>query len=107
MASLYTWNQLWELGEEMNLRMPNLAAGPGTGGSGSIRDQHGALDALRTQRHFQETGLEVDTVHNETGHQAIFGHLVPDVIGVTPQREVRTVAEVGGKRGAGGDRIGD
>src|SRR5437588_11009709 len=27
MASLYTWNQLWELGEEMNLRMPNLAAG--------------------------------------------------------------------------------
>ena len=49
----------------------------------------------------------MDAVDDEACHQAVFGELFPDVVGVAAEELVRAVAEVSGKGGAGGDGRGD
>src|ERR1019366_9139329 len=79
------------------------AAGRGAGRGGGVGDQHAAADRLGADGGFQKGGAEVDAIDDETGHQTVFGELFPDVVGVAAEELVRAVAEVGGKRGAGGN----
>jgi hypothetical protein len=62
------------------------------GWGGGIRDQNTAIDGFSTQRAFQERTIQMDAIHNEPGHQSVFCQLLPDVIGVTAQQLMRTVA---------------
>src|ERR1039457_4776461 len=84
-----------------------VAAGRGAGRRGGVGDQHAAADRLGADGGLQKGGPEVDAIDDETGHQAVFGELFPDVVGVAAEELVRAVAEVGGKRGAGGNGVGD
>ena len=69
--------------------------------------RHAAIYGLRADGGFQEGGVEVDAVHDKAGHQAIFGELIPDVVGVAAEELVSAVAEVGGESCAGGHGRGD
>ena len=94
-------------GEIHRLVGQEVAAGRGAGGGGGIGNEHAAVDGLGADGGFQEGGAEVDAIDDEAGHQAVFGELFPDVVGVAAEEGVRAVAEVGGKGGSGGDGGGD
>ena len=84
-----------------------VAARGGAGGGRGVGDQHASLDGFGANGGFEEGRVEVDAIDDEIRHQAILGELFPDVVGMAAEDLVRTVAEVGGKRCAGGNCFGD
>ena len=84
-----------------------VAAQGGASRGGGVGDQEAAADGLGADRGLQEGRAQVDAVDDEAGHQAVFGQLFPDVVGVAAEEGMRAVAEVGGKGGSGGHGGGD
>ena len=72
-----------------------------------VRDQYAPLDALGPQGDAQERIRQMVPVDNEARRQLVLGQLLPEVVGMAGKHRVGAIAQMGGERRSGANRVLD
>ena len=96
------------VGEDFQFaKLRRIPARRQTGQARQVAHQDAALGRLGPHQALHDLGRQMMAVDDQAGHQPIFGHLIPDVIGVAAQHAVRAVAQVRAQLRAGVDGRAD
>ena len=92
------------IGRKINFQFAQaVAAGCGSSGRSGVGDQDGSLHAFCPRRYAQERIVQMNSIGNEAGAQAIFRKLVREEVGELRKQLVRGISEMRGERCAGVD----